>query len=462
MLRVAPFKSVRLKNTINPWINAEIVKMFYKRDFLHKKAIDKGKDSNQWTKYVEYRNKVKRTIKKAKCEYFTSKCIENKNNSRGLWKVIKRIYPSKNKNSVNCKLTANAFNKFFSSIGNTINNRFQSQSTTNKSKGSKCKYNFNVSNVSYADLHRCISNLPSSSSNDVLDFDSYLLRISADIITSYLYHIFNLSILHSYIPDDFKIARVTPVYKGKDAKDCESNYRPISITCHISKKLLEIQINKQLIEYLHKHNLITADQSAFLKNHSTQTSLHRVMDDWLQNIDDNLLTGVVYLDIEKCFDSLDHDILLNKLERYGMNTKWFKNYLCNRKQFVRFNDELSEIRTTNIGVPQGSVLGPLLFLVYVNDLSQNVGNDQLNMYADDAVIYTSGKTVNELNDKLLKSMATVTKWYGNNKLAINTNKSSTMLIHSTHKTLTDELQVEINNKMLENVESCKYIGVTVD
>ena len=166
--------------------------------------------------------------------------------------------------------------------------------------------------------------------------DSKLLRMSAEMIAVELTHIFNLSIQTGIVPTDWKLARVTPVYKGKGDDTDPGNYRPISVVGHVAK-LMEKEIQVQFVNYLKKYNFISYDQSAYLENHSTQTSLHRVVDDWLENMNEGFFTGVCFLDIQKCFDTIDHDLLLQKLQCYGVNGKeyqWFKSYLEDRQQTV--------------------------------------------------------------------------------------------------------------------------------
>ena len=193
------------------------------------------------------------------------------------------------------------------------------------------------------DVLKYINSLGSKSSIDIHNMDSKLIFIAGPIIGHHLTHIFNLSITQGIVPDDWKIARVTPIYKGKGSRDEPGNYRPISVICHIAK-IIEKIINVQLLDYLQKHDFISIDQSAYLKHHSTQTSLHRVIDDWLENMNDGLLTGACFLDIQKCFDTIDHDLLLAKLECYGIReheSSWFKSYLTKRTQKTRANGMLS-------------------------------------------------------------------------------------------------------------------------
>ena len=173
--------------------------------------------------------------------------------------------------------------------------------------------------------------------------------------------IFNLSLIQSKVPSDFKKARVTPIYKGKRYKTDCSNYRPISVICHVTK-MFEKCVQKQLLAYLNIHDFITPDYSAFLKDHSTVTALHKVTDNWLNNIEEGLITVVCYFDITKCFD----EILLYMLMKYGIRSPvlmWFESYLKDRMQATLLNNNLSTFLPVDCGVPQGSILGAIFIVV---------------------------------------------------------------------------------------------------
>lgn len=197
--------------------------------------------------------------------------------------------------------------------------------------------------------------------------------------------------------------------------------------------------------------------------------MHRVIDDWLENVGDNLLTGVCLLDIKKCFDSIDHKLLLYKLNCYGIRNiecQFFTSYLSNRKQIVKCNGILSDDRQVSVGVPQGSVLGPILFMLFINDISQHIHLGTANLYADDCIIYCSGKTVDDVGSKLQKCIDDVSLWYAGNKLAINADKSNTMLIASKHnlQSLSDDctLKITINDTDVSHVTHCDYLGITIE
>ena len=232
--------------------------------------------------------------------------------------------------------------------------------------------------------------------------------------------------------------------------------------------MIESLVSYQIIDFLEEHSFISMDQSAYLKRHSTQTSLHRVIDDWLENVNDGAITGACLLDISKCFDSINHTILLKKLEMYGITStkqKWFSSYLRGRKQIVKFHQETSEFCDITCGVPQGSVLGPILFLLFINDISNfTVEGCVLNMYADDVIIYTSGTSKDELEYRLQVCIDNISNWYSMNKLCVNKKKSNVMVIGSKWqlKSLNpDDFTISVDSDKLLLAKQAKYLGLWV-
>ena len=203
------------------------------------------------------------------------------------------------------------------------------------------------------------------------------------------------------------------------------------------------------------------DQSAYLKRHSSQTSLHRVIDDWLESVfNDGVITGACLLDISKCFDSINHTILLRKLEMYGITStelKWFSGYLSCQPQ------ETSEFCDVICGVPQGSVLGPILFLLFINDISNfAVEGCVLNMYADDVIIYTSATSKDELEYRLQVCIDNISNWYSMNKLCINKNRYNVTVIGCKWqlKSLNlDDFTISVDSDKLFLARQAKYLGL---
>ena len=254
-------------------------------------------------------------IRNAKQAYYNGVIHDCKGNSSKLWKVLKHVTGGTTNHKVSNGPNAETFNDYFNTIGQTTVMHIDDSDDTNvfwKSDKLKSIHSFKFTELSESSVYKCLCKLDQESSIDILDFDSKLLRLSASIISPILTKFFNVSIEANYVLNDWKLSRITPAYKGKGCKDDKGNYRPISVIGHIPK-IMERQIHCQVISYLTEHSLITCDQSAYLSKHNTQTSLHRVIDEWLISMDDGMFIGTCALDIRKCFDTINHKILLKKL-----------------------------------------------------------------------------------------------------------------------------------------------------
>ena len=268
------------------------------------------------------------------------------------------------------------------------------------------------------------------------------------------------------MPSDLKIARVTPVFKKKGSADQAENYRPISVVSHVAK-IFEKAVCNQLMEYLNLHSFITPMQSAFITKHSTQTALHKVTDDLLESIDENLVSALCFFDIRKCFDCIPHDGLLSKLSKYGITgveLKWFHSYLTNRMQYTIFKDEKSTATTLTSGIPQGSALGPCLFLLFVNDLVCAIKNSIINIYADDTLIYVNDENVITASRKLQEDINNVAQWFHKNKLSISIEKTFTMFVGSKQRLgrIGEMPKMYLQGQLLANKTSAKYLGLIID
>lgn len=464
----APFRVSRLKNRTNKWMTPDIIKMIHKRDYLHKKAIqsnDKSKSSDLWNEYRKLRNLVTLTIRKQKQTYFDNinKTLYNK--PKELWSELNNVFP-KPKNDVSNDISPDEFNNFFSSIGKKVADSVKNNDNFEDyySQFPNSIHEFSFREIDINVIESFLAKLPTSSKNDVLDFDTSLLNLSSGIIAGSLCVLINASLKLGYCPADWKLARVTPAYKGKGSSADKSNYRPLSVIGSLAK-LMEKCVQTQLVNYLMKHNFISIDQFAYIKHHSTQTCLNRLLDDVLENINENETTAMCFLDIKKCFDTIDHELLCFKLNKYGIRNnelKWFKSYLSNRTQVVVNNTKVSKKEFLNIGVPQGTVLGPILFLIYVNDLSNVISNANINIYADDVVVYASNSNVNTLQIHMQDIMNKVFNWYSQNKLTLSVDKCSTMVINDKLNKPVPSLKIKLDDKDLAQVSSMKYLGVTID
>ena len=386
-----------------------------------------------------------------------------------MWKELRRVIGNKKlENSVPASLKCDELNEFFANVGTKITEAIPKKNNLSW-KNPKCIYSFEFQNISVESVRKQLCSLPGDSKLDVLDMDSKLLKLGACTLASSITTIMNCSLSSGIVPSDWKLARVTPIYKGKGCNTDPANYRPISVLSAISM-ILERQVQVQVLTYLQSHDMISLDQFAFLKNHSTVGCLHRVFDDWYDAINEGEYIVACFLDIQKCFDSIDHDILITKLSLYGVSgdeLSWFSNYLTDRSQVVTCNGQTSQPRALNTGVPQGSALGPLLFLIFINDMPQNVRKCVTNLFADDVSLYVSGKTLSETCDNFQCSVNDAAQWYHDNRLTINIPKSSVMLLGSEARirSLPSEsrnLNIVLDNTTIEQVQHAPYLGVTID
>ena len=292
--------------------------------------------------------------------------------------------------------------------------------------------------------------------------------LSPAVIES-LCDIFNLSIATGIFPGSWKIARVAPIFKSGQTND-RSNYRPISVLPFVSR-VFEKLIYNQLYDYLDRNKLLFSKQSRFRSLHSVVTCLLKCTNDWYLDMDKGQYTSMIFVDLKKAFDTVNHEILLKKLEKYGVigfENAWFASYLCNRRQFCRVNGVSSGLDDINCGVPQGSCLGPLLFMIYINDLPLSLQSCEVTMYADDTTLSHSSKNITDLNENLNRDLCNLKQWLQGNKLSLNLIMTQAMVVGSrpNFKKISDK-KVQpptfvIDDSQIEIVEKAKYFGVQLD
>ena len=420
------------------------------RDKAWKQYREK-KTSDNFTEYKRLRNMTDALIKKAKKDFVKIKIKENKSCPKKLWKTLKNLgIPTKvNEASSNIGLknedddvcfdsdfVANKFNRYFCNIAEKLVDKLPSRTYREdrvqdyyKEKGiERNSFKFNV--VEQLEVENMLRSLDISKSAGEDKISGKFLRDAAEVITSPLTYLMNLSLKSATVPDDFKMARVLPIYK-KGNRNYEGNYRPVSIL-PVASKVLEKIVYNQMHKYLEQNNLIYAFQSGFRSAHSTDTALTFLADKLRANMDEGLYTGMVLIDLQKAFDTVDYTILTTKLTAIGIDDSagsWFKSYLTGRKQVVKINGRLSTAGNITCGVPQGSILGPLLFNIYVNDMITSVNCD-LFLYADDSTLLVSGKNPAVIQNTLSIELNAIRGWLEENKLSIHLGKTESILIAS--------------------------------
>ena len=290
------------------------------------------------------------------------------------------------------------------------------------------------------------------------------LKLSSSIVGPSLAYIFKSCIHADIFPNEWKIAEVIPLFK-KGSKRELGNYRPISVLPLVSKVFEKI-IYYQIYDYLQENRLLNTYQSGFRSMHSTTTALLETTNNWSINIDNGLLNGVLLIDLKKAFDTINHEIILRKLANYGVDPnalRFFASYLGNRAQKCTVNGALSSVSKLTCGVPQGSIMEPLFFLIYINDLPNYLDISCAKMFADDTNITVPGCTFAELEQATNSELTNLYSWLKANKL--NIAKTEFMVVSSRQKFLAEnfsELNIRLDNQPISRVEHAKSLGLIID
>ena len=291
----------------------------------------------------------------------------------------------------------------------------------------------------------------------------YLLKILSTYIAEPLATLVNSSFENGIFPDKLKIGKVNPLHK-KESTDSPSNYRPISILSVFSK-IIEKLMHKRLYNFLDTFELLYPLQFGFREKHSTMHALLSLTEAIKHSIDSGNFGCGIFLDLQKAFDTVNHKILLGKLEHYGIRgtaLDWFQSYLSGRQQYVVINGHISDSLPITCGVPQGSVLGPLLFLIYMNDLPNVSKVLQFYLFADDTSIYFDANELNHLQKVVNKELRKVRKWLEANRLALNISKTNYVIFHSNSKKINDFIRIKLGRKAITRMNYVKYLGVLID
>ena len=478
----APIAEMRVSEKFCPWIDKDLRNLMVTRDRL-KKAATKRKSPVLMDSYRQVRNRVNTLNVQLKKEYYTNKISACEGNMKESWKTINELLNKRSKSSnIDClkesdsetvckKEISNKMNSFFCSVGKDLADKIDPVSNPLLSGDYEVnpdKAEFHFRTIEVQEIRDAFAKVKTAKSFGTDNISSYFLKLALPFIENSLAFLFNTSIETSQFPDSWKVARVTPIFKN-GAKTDQSNYRPISVLPVISR-LFEKLVTNQLYQHMDKNDQFSNDQSGFLRLRSTVTCLLKNTDDWYNGLDLGKLVGLVFIDLKKAFDTVDHDILCKKLAHYGVQHRelsWFKSYLTNRKQFCRVNGVDSDFGDIEVGVPQGSCLGPLLFLIYINDLPQAVRDSTVSMFADDTSLCHQSNDLTQLTEAINNDLRQLDTWLQGNKLSLNVAKTHAMLVctkqkHATLKSRNEDLKLKIRENELPVVEKTKYLGVQID
>ena len=326
---------------------------------------------------------------------------------------------------------------------------------------------FTFQPIAVEEVERAFLDLDASSAAGVSNIDSCILVACIDELKIPITDLFNLCLTTGEIPNEWKVAYVTPIYKGSGSMADLNNYRPISILPPIAK-IFERLMSVRIREFFESNKLLTSNQYSFREGLSCELSLNTMIDGWKQSLDNRKFVISLFLDLSKAFDTIDHSLLLQKLKYYRFNNQallLIKNYLSNRYIITKINGSFSNPIEVKVGVPQGSVLGPLLFIIFMNDICHLPIKTDINLFADDLTVTSVGSTVSIALEQLTEDLKIVSEWIKHNRLVINWKKTHAMLFNfntTHHKFDYRNCDLFFDGIKIEFLEHTRILGVIID
>jgi hypothetical protein len=456
-----------------PWITPAILCSIAHKDALFKKKLYNPSMFNT-TQYKKYRNLLNTIIRGAKKQYYQNEFAKHVGDSKETWKTIQNLMNTKQRKDddptcikdvnehliVEDNSIAETFNDFFTEIGNKLKANIPPTTFDPLQLVNGVDEEMILEPTNLEEISNIIDNL----NNVGAGFDKIsakIFKLTYKSISRHLLYLFNKCLELGIFPSVFKIAVVKPIFKGGD-RQSTNNYRPISLL-PVMSKILERLIHRRLTEYLNRNNIIHPNQFGFQKNKATYMPILILQDLVTKSFEESDHVLGLFLDLQKAFDTVDIELLLKKLHKYGIKStayKMFQSYLTNRLQCVKIRGKLSTCKNISIGVPQGSILGPLLFIIYINDLP-NISNDMTCLsYADDTAIILRNKSFEQLQNTVDILMQKIKDWFCANFLSINVSKTFTQ--HYSNRSPVSLLDVRINGIKVKESENVKYLGVYID
>lgn len=477
------------KRILKPWMTPGLLRCIQNRNKMNKKCRQEPHNNVLNITYKRYRNFCNKLIRKVKRKYERELLAKSANNSKSLWHNIKNITHMTNTKTKNYDLlnskpspteAVNSVNDFFGNIGKNLAEGIKNSNDRVDHRNLPLipapVSSFVLLDTSIEEVHSVLMGLKSESAPGCDKITTKFLKLAKFSVVPIICHVVNLCFDQGTFPVALKEAIITPVHKGGDKTDV-NNYRPISVLNSISK-ILEKLINTRLISYFDKFNILSDSQYGFRREKSTEDAVEALTSLIVKSLDKGKKCLAVFLDLKKAFDTVSVPILCRKLETIGIRGKPLElltDYLSCRKQSVKIAEHTSDTIHISYGVPQGSVLGPTLFLVYINDLCDyKLKNGSIFSYADDTALVFSGPSWNEVKKESERGLARVAQWLESNLLTLNTNKTNYICFSIYNKAQQGkEFDLKIhkcNTKFdrhcdcptIDSVDKTKYLGVIID
>ena len=474
-----PIKKTLLKFGNNhkqkSWLTKGIITSCKRKRKLYK-MCQTINNANLKLYYNKYTNILRKVITEAKFNSNRDFIMRAENKGKAMWEVVKKetgkITGMENNEIKICQPNgaiitnpldiAETFNQYFANITKNATTHLPYNTQPNI-KLAENKNSMFLTPVTMQEILNIISKLKNSRSSGIDDIPDFLIKKCATLITTPLVDICNSSLTEGKFPDNLKVAKVKPIFK-KGEKHSIENYRPISLLSGFSKILEKVMYNR-VIPFLESNKTLSTSQFGFRKGKGISHALCAFIDSVLNARDDKKQTIGLFLDLSKAFDMVNHQILIKKLNKYGLRglaESWFASYLSNRKQIVIIDSTKSSVTNIEHGVPQGSILGPILFLLYINDLPLNTSHAEVILFADDTNMIFESINKNDLQIKISDTSSKLEEWLVHNKLKLNANKTVYMNFNQPKPGLQDPIQIKLNNTLIKEVECTKFLGIWVD
>lgn len=470
--KVAPIKTkiVSLKKAYNPWFTADLNSLVQQKSTffdLHKLGIISRSENNT------FKNQLKNVIKKAKDDYYLSLFAKNMNNIKETWRILNSISNrTSNRKLINCilyngveiedsSIICEKFSEYFYNIPQQLSQNIPSSSFNPLSVVPTCNHAPLVFDACTPNECVLIIRNLKNTKQGLNSVPIKYLKDNSDILSVVFSNCINSCISEGYFPDTLKVAKIIPILKKGDPR-IMSNYRPISILNFFSK-IFEKVIHSRLSNYLAHHNILSCEQFGFRKNLSTLDAIINFTETIYEALNDRKSVINIMIDYSKAFDTVNIPILLTKLYQYGIrgsSHRLLSSYLSDRKQFVSIGDSSSSLIDVNIGVPQGSVLGPLLFLIYVNEIPFLSRNFRPTLFADDCTLSFIGSNINELIEMCNLELQTFKLWSDSNRLTLNLSKTKCLFVSNIDDL--PENSILLSNDFIEQIDNGKFLGVIID